>query len=59
MRIIRDMLLRLGIAKELVAFFWRLKMWWMIPMVMLLMIIGLLIGFGSSTGVGPFIYTLF
>ena len=59
MRIIRDMLLRLGIAKELVEFFWRLKMWWMIPMVMLLMIIGLLIGFGSSTGVGPFIYTLF
>jgi len=59
MQIIRDMILRLSIAKELVGFLWKLKMWWMIPMVILLMIMGLLIGFGSSTGVGPFIYTLF
>ena len=59
MRIIRDSILRLAIAKELLEFLWKLKMWWIIPMVMLLMFMGLLIGFGSSTGVGPFIYTLF
>ena len=59
MRIMRDMILRLSIAKELLGFLWQLKMWWMIPMVFLLILIGLLIGFGSATGVGPFIYTLF
>jgi len=55
----RDMALRLGIAAELVSFLWHRKMWWMIPMVLVLLLIGLLIGFGSASGVGPFIYTLF
>ena len=50
---------RFGIAGELIAFFWRQKMWWMIPLVSVLLIMGLLIGFGSASGVGPFIYTLF
>jgi len=59
MRLMRDMALRLGIAAELVSFLWHRKMWWMIPMVLVLLLIGLLIGFGSASGVGPFIYTLF
>jgi presenilin-like A22 family membrane protease len=50
---------RLGIAADLLAFLWHAKMWWMIPIVALLLLFGLLIVFGSSTGVGPFIYTLF
>ena len=58
-QMIRDLVMRLGIAKELLSFLWGLKMWWAIPMVMVLLILGLLIGFGSTSGVGPFIYTLF
>ncbi len=54
-----DMASKLGIAGELLKFFWRAKMWWMIPMVIVLLIFGLLIAFGTSSGVGPFIYTLF
>ena len=50
---------RFGIAGELIAFLWHQKMWWMIPMVAVLLLMGLLIGFGSASGVGPFIYTLF
>ncbi len=34
-------------------------MWWMFPIVFVLVLMGLLIGFGSATGVGPFVYTLF
>ena len=59
MRMIRDMAMRLSIAKELLGFLWGLRMWWAIPMVLVLLILGLLIGFGSASGVGPFIYTLF
>ena len=59
MGLMRDMAFRLSIAKELLTFLWQLKMWWAIPMVVVLLIVGLLIGFASASGVGPFIYTLF
>lgn len=59
MQLFRDMGARLGIAGELLGFIWHRKMWWAIPMVAVLLLMGLLIGFGSASGVGPFIYTLF
>lgn len=59
MQLLRDMTGRLGIAGELMVFLWRRKMWWLIPMVVVLVLFGLLIVFGSASGVGPFIYTLF
>ena len=59
MRVIREMGDKLAISGELFAFMWRRKMWWMFPMVFTLVFLGLIIAFGSSTGVGPFIYTLF
>ena len=58
-QMLRDMGQRLGIAGELLAFLWQRKMWWLIPMVSVLLLFGLLIVFGSTSGVGPFIYTLF
>lgn len=59
MQLLREMGARLSIGAELLAFLWRRKMWWLIPLVMVLLFSGLLIGFGSASGVGPFIYTLF
>ena len=59
MQLIREMGDKFGIARELLAYLWRRKMWWMIPMVSVLLAIGLLIAFASASGVGPFIYTLF
>ena len=50
---------RFGIAGELLSFLWQQKMWWLIPMVTILLIFGLLVIFASASGVGPFIYTLF
>lgn len=59
MQVFREMGARLSIAGELMGFLWEQKLWWMAPIVLVLLFIGLLIGFGSATGAGPFIYTLF
>lgn len=50
---------RLGVFGELLAFLWARKLWWMIPMVSVLVLLGVLIVVAGSTPVGPFIYTLF
>ena len=55
----RDMSIKFSIAGELIAFQWKRKMFWMMPLVFVLLFLGLLIAIGSATGVGPFIYTLF
>jgi uncharacterized membrane protein len=44
---------------ELLSFFWERKLWWMIPMVLVLLMFGVLIVFTQGTAVAPFIYTLF
>jgi len=59
MHILREMGNRMAVAGELLAFLWHRKLWWMMPLVAILLIMGLLIGFGTATGVGPFIYVLF
>ena len=59
MKMLRETGDKFGIAWELLAFLWQRKMWWMIPMVVVLLFFGLIIVIGSSTDVGPFIYTLF
>ena len=59
MSIISDVTGKLGIAGELLGFLWQQKLWWMIPMVAVLLVFGIVIVVGSSTGVGPFVYTLF
>ena len=56
---LRSMTSNLGVAGELLNFLWRRKLWWLIPMVSLLLIFGLLLIFASASGIGPFIYTLF
>jgi len=56
---IRSMTSNFGVVGELLAFLWQRKLWWLIPMVAVLLLIGLLLIFASASGVGPFIYTLF
>lgn len=50
---------KLGILGELLQFFWERKLWWLMPMILTLMLLGLLIVFTQGTAVAPFIYTLF
>ena len=47
------------IVRELFQFLWEQKLWWLIPMMVLLVLFGLLLIFAQSTPLGPFIYTLF
>ena len=44
---------------ELLGFLWERKLWWMIPMVSVLLLLGLVIVFAQSSAIAPFIYTLF
>jgi len=56
---IRSMISNLGVVGELLRFLWQRKLWWLIPMVVVLMLFALLVVFASTSGIGPFIYTLF
>jgi hypothetical protein len=50
---------RVGVLGELFSYLWQRKLWWMIPMiVVLVLVVGLLI-FAQSSPLAPFIYTLF
>jgi len=46
------------ILKDIWMFLKERKKWWLLPMVIVLMLIGILI-FSSGSAIAPFIYTLF
>jgi uncharacterized membrane protein len=50
---------RVGIARELLRFFWERKLWWIMPMLILLLMFGFVMIFAQSSAIAPFIYTLF
>jgi Family of unknown function (DUF5989) len=50
---------RITIMNELVTFLWVRRLWWMIPMVLVLLGFGLLIIFTQSSALAPFLYPLF
>ena len=50
---------RVGIMGELMTFLWERKLWWLIPMVSVLLLLGVLLIFAQSSAIAPFIYTLF
>ncbi len=59
MKLTEGMQQRFGIAGELMAFLWARKLWWLIPMVFVLLVFGGLMVTAQSSALGPFIYTLF
>jgi len=59
MRFLKSLSGKFAIASELIHFFWERKLWWLMPMIVLLLGFGLLIVFAQSSAVAPFIYTLF
>lgn len=59
MRVVKQTLARLGIVGEIFVFLWRRKLWWLIPMVTMLILSGLLLFFAQASVVASFIYTLF
>jgi hypothetical protein len=45
--------------KDILAFIWENKKWWLIPPVVIFILFGALIFFSTATPVSPFIYALF
>ena len=58
-RFFRNSAARVGTATGLLAFVWRRKNWWMLPLVAMLLLVGVLVIFGQSSAISAFIYTLF
>ena len=58
-RFFKQMSINFGVVGELLSFLWERKLWWLIPMVTVLLLFALLLVFASASGIGPFIYTLF
>ena len=55
----RDIFARMGILGELLQFLWMRKLYWLIPMIIVLLVFAVLIILGSAGPAAPFIYTLF
>jgi hypothetical protein len=50
---------RFAVAGELFGFLWRRRLWWLMPMVAVLLVFGFLLIFAQSSPIAPFVYTLF
>lgn len=48
-----------GLLRELIPFLLQNKKWWLTPIILLLVLVGLMVVFAASSPVAPFIYTLF
>ena len=55
----KPFLAKFPIAGELLLFCWQQKLWWMLPMIIMLLFLGALMMFAQSSAIAPFIYTLF
>lgn len=57
--LIRRLILKSTILRELISFLWKNKLWWMIPILIVFILLGILIWLVQSSAVVPYIYTLF
>ena len=49
---------RAGVMGELLSFLWQRKLYWLIPMIVVLLVFGLILVAGGSSFLAPFIYPL-
>ena len=59
MKVLKNLVTGTSTVGELLQLLWALKLWWMIPFVVVLLLVGGLLLAGQASGVAPFIYTLF
>jgi len=50
---------KIGILKEFWEFLKYKKLWWMTPIILLMLLLGMLIIFAEGSAVAPFIYAIF
>jgi len=58
-RSLSSLKIRFKILAKLFIFLGQNKMWWLIPMILVLAVFFLIMIFAQSSPLGPFIYTLF
>jgi hypothetical protein len=51
--------MKMAILKEFWGFLMERKKWWLLPIIIMLVILGLLVIFTEGSALAPFIYTLF
>ncbi|MFC1491761.1 DUF5989 family protein [Nitrospinota bacterium] len=49
----------MGTLRELFSFMWANKIWWMAPIVVVLLVFSGLMVLAQSSALAPFVYTLF
>ncbi len=49
----------LELFKDLGQFLWERKQWWLFPVIISILLIALLIIFGGSSVITPFVYSIF
>lgn len=49
----------LGILGDLAHFLWMRRLWWLVPVVVALLLVGIVVVLATSSPLSPFIYTLF
>ncbi len=59
MKLVQALVSSLQIVGELLVSLWHLKRWWITPLVIILMVFAVFFFIASTTGIAPFIYTLF
>ena len=59
MQALQDLASKFSIAGELLSFLWQAKLWWMIPLVFVMLFLGIIVALGATTGIGPLFYPLF
>ena len=55
----QSLLSKTSIMGELIHFLWQRKLWWMIPMFLVFLAVGILLVLAQGSALAPFIYTLF
>ena len=48
-----------GLIQELWAFMKIRKKWWLLPIVVVMLLLGILLAFAETSALAPFIYTIF
>jgi len=56
---LKEKISRLSIIKEFFYFLKKRKVWWLTPIIIFLLVLGILIIFIEGSALAPFIYTLF
>lgn len=59
MSVLDGMKTRANSSGELLRFFMKNKIWWLMPMIVVLLVFGILIVVAESSALGPLIYSLF